>query len=167
MLPRRGVTLMDLLVVLCATALLLTMVLAARRLADEQQNRAICASHLNQLMLAAMRYSNGEKQGEFPRTTFDVKTAEHPAAYTGANAANPWGKDGPAPNDVTAPLFLLMCTQDLQPNVFVCPSGNAKPWEGTVLEASNFDSAAHLGYSYRNPYPGAAPRQTGFGPIQR
>ena len=82
-----------------------------------------------------------------------------PRAYTAAMAANPFAADGPAPNDVTAMMFLLLRTQDIAPEVFTCPYGDAERWDyngnaNGALAFSNFPDGRYVSYSIHNPYAG-------------
>jgi len=43
-----------------------------------------------------------------------------PVYGTAPEASNPFDDSGPKPNDVTAAIFLLLRTQDVTPEVFVC-----------------------------------------------
>ena len=94
--------------------------------AGEVANRVKCATNLRQIGQAFQFYAN-ENNGNFPRTKYD-HAATKVNAYTGFTAADPFAKDaGPEANDVTAILYLLLRTQDLETQVFVCPSTDAQP----------------------------------------
>ena len=99
--------------------------------AVEQANRVKCASNLRQIGQAMQMYANNEAGTQsFPRTKWD-ETADDPTPtqYTGVQSPNPFAANGPANNDVTAALFLLLRTQDLSSAVFVCPTDiAAEPW---------------------------------------
>ena len=60
-------------------------------------------------------------------------------------------------NNSAAPLYLILNTQDITPDAFICPSGNAeRAYVGEdVQNWSNFpkDLRNYLGYSYNHPYP--------------
>src|SRR5206468_2615680 len=90
---------------------------------------------------------------------------------TGAAATQPFDANGPAPNDVTAAVFLLMRTQDIGSEVFTCPSSNEERWDfgggnNTALNWSNWDGRAgikkYLSYSFANPYVDDAAKALGF-----
>jgi hypothetical protein len=60
----------------------------------------------------------------------------------------------PAENDVSAAFFLLLKTQDITPEVFLCVSGPGErfiPTDGMEMH-SNFSSRLNVTYSYSNPY---------------
>jgi prepilin-type processing-associated H-X9-DG protein len=149
--------------VLCS--LLFAGFLSANQNADEQNRRMKCASNLKQLGLAIMIYAN-ENKGLFPRTRYDSANEESVTAFTGASASNPFGKGGPEANDVTASLFLLLRTSDINSEVFVCPSGKAKPLQfpagQDMNNFSNFASLKSLSYSYLNAFPSKAAVAKGF-----
>ena len=73
-------------------------------------------------------YAN-ENSGNFPRLPYDPQHADKPHFYTAPDGKDPFAKEGPV-NDVTAILFLLIRTEDIQPSAFICPS--------TVCEAIKF-----------------------------
>jgi prepilin-type processing-associated H-X9-DG protein len=166
-MPRtpRGFTPTDLSIVLVMLALLLGGVipLTVGR-TRETGGRVRCASNLRQIGMAIQLYTaaNG---GSLPRAAFDGQVAA-PTEYTNWQAADPFGTGGPGPNDVTAALFLLVRTQILTPEVFVCPGvPDAQPWDyhgRTAVRVSNFPGRQFLGYSYLNTYPAPAATAAGY-----
>jgi prepilin-type processing-associated H-X9-DG protein len=101
-----------------------------------------------------LMYGN-ENKGNYPRVVF--KPGEAPTQYTGVEAKDPFAKEGgPAANDVTAAIFLLLRTQDVTPAVFVCPSTDTAPLKFAGVKSaqdfSNFKSDENLSYSIANPY---------------
>jgi prepilin-type N-terminal cleavage/methylation domain-containing protein/prepilin-type processing-associated H-X9-DG protein len=159
---RRGFTLVELLVVILLAMVALAFLLPTlhhSRYSDRGgSNRVKCASNLRQIGQAILLYSN-ENKGAYPRLAGGKGAVVTPTWGTGATASNPWASDGPAPTDVSAALFLLLRTQDITPEVFVCPSSNGEKDDfggGTncALNRSNFsDVKKNLSYSYQNPYP--------------
>jgi prepilin-type processing-associated H-X9-DG protein len=136
----------------------------------ETANRVKCAMNLRQVGMALATYAN-QNGGAYPRTTFVGGTAVTPTWGTGSASTDPFAPGGPAPNDVTAALFLLIRTQQITPQAFICPSSNHYGWDfggGTksALDWSNWPGAEgvrkHLSYSYQNPYPDAGAEQSGF-----
>lgn len=131
----------------------------------EQADRIKCAMNLRQIGQAVHIYANANG-GAFPRTAFDETANPIPTEYTGAAAPNPFGPGGPGPNDVTAPLFLLLRTTGIVSDPFVCPTVTARwdvsPWRGDPSLASNFPSRANLSYAYANPYASQAALAAGF-----
>ena len=130
----------------------------------ESAGRQPCPNHLRQIGLGLLMYAN-ENRGAFPRTVYDGAGGP-PTAYTGAIAPNPFGPGGPAPNDVTAALFLVLRTQDLDPGTFICPSAPlARPWDysgRSKTQVSNFPGRAYLSYAFQNPYPTKEAVKAGF-----
>src|SRR5580765_5618725 len=102
---KRGFTLVELLVVIGIIALLISILLPALNSARERANRAKCASNLHQLGAALHIYANDNKD-QFPRVHYIQGGA--PRFYTGFRSDNPFASGEPAPNDVTAALFLLV-----------------------------------------------------------
>jgi type II secretory pathway pseudopilin PulG len=163
---RCGFTLIDLLMVVLIVCMLSGMVFSAGGLmrARETSNRVRCASNLRQIGQACLMYAN-ENKGNYPRTMYNP--GEALAQYSGVDSKDPFAKEGaPKANDVTAPLFLLIRTQDITPLVFVCPSTDAAPakWEGgkSAQDFSNFKSEENLSYSYANAYPDAKAVNAGY-----
>src|SRR5688572_10781697 len=115
-----GSTLTDVCVLLFLLALVTTAGARAVHKSREQANRIKCGSNLRQIGQAIQIYAN-ENKGAFPRTSFDGAANPVPTVYTGVNAPHPFGPGAPGPNDVTAPLFLLLRTIDIVSETFVCP----------------------------------------------
>lgn len=167
-----GVTLIDLLVaavILTFIGVVLVPHIAART--REEQNRIKCASHLQQIGLAMKLYANEEPRTQaFPRTRYDIKTADKPVFYTHPettdSSKSPFVAGGPDVNDVTASIWLLLRTQDITTDVFVCPSAGTKPFEIPAgqheYELCNFASAESLSYSMQNPFPTKSAIGRGF-----
>src|SRR5215211_5276137 len=155
---RRGITLADVCVVLIVLAVLVFAILPATiSRAGHSSSRTSCASNLRQIGQGIQMYAN-ENKGNFPRTRYDG-VGGTPTEYTVPQCADPMLPGGPGPNDVTAALFLLLRTQDLTSEVFVCPSSGAERWDlggQPVSTLSNFPSRRYLSYSYLNPYPAPA-----------
>jgi prepilin-type N-terminal cleavage/methylation domain-containing protein/prepilin-type processing-associated H-X9-DG protein len=167
---RRGVTLIELLVVLGIILLLVGILVPAITRTRHTGGRMKCASNLRQIGQGIQMYAN-ENKGNFPRTYFNPSTATVIASNSGFNTnksfadlptqASPVGN-----NNVTASLFLLLKTQDLTSEVFICPSsqGERDTFGGkSVQERSNFTNIPmNLTYSYVAPFPTRSARDAGF-----
>jgi prepilin-type processing-associated H-X9-DG protein len=152
---RRALTFVDVVIVLILCAMLVPATVLSACRSRESANRVKCGSNLRQIGQAMLMYAN-ENRGEYPRTLYQSGVA--PTQYTGVLAANPFtAGDAPAPNDVTAALFLLVRTQDITTEVFVCAEVDADKYarqDGKeARESSNFPGEAVLSYSLANPYP--------------
>ena len=163
-------TIVQLLAVIAMIVLFVTWLLPFRYHRGESANKIKCSSNLRQIALALKMYTNNERGNAYPRTRYDPRTADRPTAFSGAAATQPFADDGPAPNDVTAAVYLLLRTQEITPDVFVCPvSAPAIEWARmeyapgkTAQSYSNFLSPVNLGYSFQNPYPSEAAVKAGF-----
>jgi prepilin-type processing-associated H-X9-DG protein len=180
-------TLTDLCTCIVMLALLSTTFLAARHLVDESQSRKQCASNMRQIGQACLLYAN-ENKGAYPRTIYKPADAKKPTWGTpyekskdlgASEKADPFCADDnaeaikyrPAANDVSSAFFLLMRTQDIISDVFICPSTNREKFDfgggaNTALSWTNWPGnnglAEHLSYSYQNPYPSQAAIDKGF-----
>lgn len=162
----RGFTFIDLMVVILIVCLLSGMVFSAGGLmrTRETANRIKCAANLKQIGLAIQLYSN-ENKGMYPRTLY--KPDADVTQYTGLDCKDPFGA-APIPkvNDITAAMFLLVRTQDIGSDVFICPSTDATPMkygEGkTAQDFGNFKSEENLTYSMANLYPSMDTIKTGY-----
>jgi prepilin-type N-terminal cleavage/methylation domain-containing protein/prepilin-type processing-associated H-X9-DG protein len=163
---RKGFTLVELLVVIGIIALLISILLPSLNRARETANRVKCGSNLRQVGQAILLYAN-ENKGNYPRTVFDpARPLEIKNDVTnGTLARDPFVTAPINYNDVGQAIFLLIRTQDITPEVFVCPSSNAEkdnyggasgiPGTGaTAQNKTSFSSwIKNLSYSYANPYP--------------
>jgi prepilin-type N-terminal cleavage/methylation domain-containing protein/prepilin-type processing-associated H-X9-DG protein len=151
----RAFTLVELLVVIGIIALLISILLPSLNRARETANRVKCASNLRQIGQGLLLYANESRNGLYPRTVAGA-VADGVNAYTGSACTDPFQASGrPSNNDVTAAIFLLVRTQNLGTEVFLCPSSSDEKDQMANLPAnqrSNFSWYKSQSYSYTNPY---------------
>lgn len=166
----KGFTLVELLVVIGIIALLISILLPSLNRARETANRVKCGSNLRQIGQALLLYSN-ENRGNYPRTRY--RAGAGLTKGTGATDTDPFRPGTTvAENDLTAPFFLLIRTQDITSEVFVCPSSNAERdnyggASGSAQNRSNFGTSNNdfwkfLSYGYANAYPDTAAVNSGY-----
>ena len=160
---RLAFSMVELLVVIGIITVLIGIIVPTMGKVREKSYINRCAENLRQIGEALSMYA-ADNHGAYPRT--DVCRGRGAAIGNRPGAADPFAADGPSANDTTAAIFLLMRTQKLAPEIFLCPYVNrelAHP-DITIEHArSNFtDYHQNLGYSFANPYPDADAVASGY-----
>jgi prepilin-type processing-associated H-X9-DG protein len=170
MRSHRGFTRTEAVVIGIVIVLGVAFLIFIRTKQDRVSNRVDCAKNLQQIGQALLLYANDNK-GQYPRVRRSMvgdgpDPDPKPTFGTGAAATQPFADDGPAPNDVTAALFLLAREWELIPQRFICPSSSNIPDNfdpRSAAHRSNFtDYRKNLSYSYANPYPSVAAISAGY-----
>ena len=162
---RLGFTLIELLVVIGIIGVLMAILLPAAERVRHQAYIDKCASNLRQIGLAIAMYEQ-ENHGNYPRTRYSVAQADQPTKGTGITDPDPFQPGTMLSNDLTAPLFLLMKSQHLAPEVMICPYNDETSFVAdspNLAGRSNFtDHKKNLGYSFADPYPDATAVAAGY-----
>jgi len=106
---RRAFTLVELLVVIATIAILAALLLPALGRAKESARRTECASHLRQILVAALMYAD-ENDGRLPAQLTDGR----PVRAVGGDGRN---------------YYDLLTPYTLAPGVWLCPSAGDNPAE--------------------------------------
>ncbi len=172
---RSAFTLLEILAVIFIIAIVIAVLLPTiSNTRGHTSNRVKCGSNMRQIGQAIQLYAN-ENKGAYPRT-FYVVSGSLTFSNDGTDSAvarDPFGDKGlpgkVGDNDVIAAIFLLIRTQDITPEVFICPSSNAeKDVYGTAAgisaqsKTSFTDWRKNLSYSLANPYPDEAAIKNGY-----
>jgi prepilin-type N-terminal cleavage/methylation domain-containing protein/prepilin-type processing-associated H-X9-DG protein len=160
---RAAFSLIELLVVLAIMSILIGILLPAMEHVRHQGYIDKCASNLRQIGLAISIYSN-ENQGNYPRTLYDP--VQPLTAGTGISASDPFQSSGVSANDLTAAPFLLLRSQHLPAEIFICPYNDSTTYLADPADPqthSNFTNwKENLAYSFVNPYPALSVANAGY-----
>src|SRR5690606_2299963 len=115
---RRGMTFVDVVASLVIGVLLIGIIVPAGCKMSQRNQTIQCAYQLQAIYAGLVFYQR--EYGHYPQTLHDPD-ARH-TAFTGADAPDPFKESGPAANDVTAALFLLIRTGHASPLAFICPA---------------------------------------------
>ncbi|QOV92323.1 DUF1559 domain-containing protein [Humisphaera borealis] len=153
-----GFTLVELLVVIGIIALMISILLPSLGRAREQATRIRCAANLRQLGLAMQTYSLAEPNGSYPRTKYDPSKKQMLLDNAGYLVPATFGNSGyVGENNVPASLFLLMKTQKLSPQMFLCPATEGVAYPEDPKQSSNWKTIPlQMTYSLASAFPSAA-----------
>ena len=168
--PRRSAfTLLEILAVTFIIAVVTAILMPSLNRTHCRADRVKCGSNLRQIGQAILLYAN-ENKGNYPRTSYVAggQLLFSNDASDGGAARDPFGNNGlpgkVGDNDITAAMFLLIRTQDITPEVFVCPDSGTQekdpygsvPGASAQNKTSFSDWRKNLSYSFVNVYPESA-----------
>lgn len=148
---RKGITLLQVVVVVCVLLSVFSMAVAYIQIDREKRHRAVCASGMNGIGKSLMIYANENDDG-FPMLRGDQWTT----TPTGTNRT----VEPRTPDNRSVSSLLFMLVRNGQPGgLFVCPETGHKPDPETQDSAGrckvpntwDFSDADHLDYSYQAP----------------
>ena len=158
MKKQRGLTLLELIVVLCIiTAILLIIITLPIRIHCTMSPSVICATNLKGLGTALMVYAN-DYDDEYPKLGHGPWAKKLGYSYEDVDF-KPYDYEGPC--TITSSLYLLTCEADVGPKSFICPQQSEQTeFEGQnskeldLVELWDFgpDPYKHVSYAYHNPY---------------
>ncbi|MDB5319272.1 MAG: putative major pilin subunit [Phycisphaerales bacterium] len=168
-------TLLEILAVIFIIAIVTAVLLPTiTRTRGDTNWRVRCGSNMRQIGQAIQLYAN-ENKGNYPRTFYVAggNLAFSNDVSDSAAERNPFGdKSLPGKvgdNEVVSGIFLLIRTQDITPEVFICPSSNAEKdvygkaaGISAASKTSFTDWRKNLSYSLANPYPDEAAVKNGY-----
>ncbi len=111
--------------------------------ARQSNQQSVCRDNLRSIGVAMERYAN-QNANILPFVQLPP----------GGNWLN--RESGRSPSG-TAPLFLLVRTQWIQPSELVCPACKDEPFEGDPRDLADFPAAHHCSYSFQNLFPVKGP----------
>ncbi|HQY89310.1 MAG TPA: type II secretion system protein [Tepidisphaeraceae bacterium] len=149
----RAFSLLELIAVIVVLGLLLATFIPYAFSLRENARRTRCTEQLRQISTALSTYAS-TNDWNYPRTRASAEPSNAWTSFTGANDANPFADDSKVePNDVTAPLWLLVRLRLIEPSAFICPSSYGTADDASQRELrGNFRSPKNLTYSYATPY---------------
>lgn len=163
---RRGAVLLDLFGVLTIIGILVAITVPMLLQAADRSTRYRCAENLRQVGLALRRYAD-ENHGHLPSTRPAPAARTIPdVSNSGFASSDPFGPEGPGPNNVPSALFLLIHEGHLSPSALICPATRHRPdtlGGQPYWLRSNFTNVdLNLSYAIQNPYADDAAVAAGF-----
>jgi prepilin-type processing-associated H-X9-DG protein len=168
---RSAFTLLELLVVIFLVIILAAVFIPMAMRERVGSYRVRCASNLKQIGLAIQLYGN-ENKGAYPRTGYvpGATLSFSNDTTDGSSPRDPFGDKGlpgkVADNDMTAAIFLLIRTQEINAEVFVCENSDQEAdmlGKGIALNKISFTNwQKNLSYSFINVYPDSQAVANGY-----
>jgi prepilin-type processing-associated H-X9-DG protein len=161
MKKRKGITLIECLVIIAVIALILLIILPTINIADRYPRRVICGTNLKGLGTAMTVYAN-DYDDNYPQLRgigpwskelgfkYDLTTPDF----------SPAGPQGNVGRTITASWYMLVREADVAPKSFVCPQSDQEEFDGKnpqnrdIVELWDFGSEPykHVSYAMHNPY---------------
>jgi prepilin-type processing-associated H-X9-DG protein len=164
---RRGTAFVELLVIIAIIGMLIAILIPMFLSARQRSTRFKCQNNLRELGRAMYSYASANR-GQFPSTRPSLEPNRRPdVSNSGHAATQPFGPQGPGPNNVPAAMFLLVRSGEVSAHRFICPTSTlamVDRFDGlSPQERSNFsDVKRNITYGMHNPYASDAVLAAGF-----
>src|SRR5436190_18178055 len=133
----RATAFVELLVIIAIIGMLIAILIPMFLSARQRSTRFKCQDNLREIGNAMFSYA-ASNHGRFPSTRPSVDPVRKPdLSNSGYAATQPFAIDGPSPNNVPAAMFLLIRSDEVSAQRFVCPNTLKNPDQYTGASAQN------------------------------
>jgi prepilin-type processing-associated H-X9-DG protein len=163
----KGLTRVEVLVVLLVSILALSLLSPASQRAKSDADRAVCAAHLATLGKAMLLYAN-DYQNEFPRAGGHYTTWGETVRWNAPNRYQAYGLSANGSGGsatISSCFYLLVKYTEVRPKSFVCPGdagttefrlpeGTGSPRGFELIDGWDFgpEACKHCSYAYQIPF---------------
>ena len=153
---QKGVSLLNLLMVIAVIAFILAMIMPVIQNTRRRARRIVCPTNLKGLGTAMIVYAN-DYDDKYPQLGKGQWSKGLGYSYEDT-AFKAYDYEGPC--TITSSLYLLVREADVSPKSFVCPDSDQEEFDGRntknldIVELWDFgpDPCQHVSYAYHNPY---------------